>query len=113
MPSVAGWTGTRPTVCTGAPSDVSFSNSVTQNSPRRLSLPWSSTAAPSPSWRAIQGWLNHTATAGPLSSNTRASTRLRRRSRMGLTVTERTATATVASSPSASWPIRRTSRRSR
>ena len=42
---------------------------------------------PSPSWRAIQGWLNQTATSGPLSSNTRASTRLRRRSRIGLTVT--------------------------
>ena len=68
---------------------------------------------PSPSWRAIQGWLNQTATSGPLSSKTRASTRLRRRSRIGLTVTPRTATATVASSPTPSSPTSRTSRRSR
>ena len=40
---------------------------------------------PSPSWRAIQGWLNQTATTGPLASATRASTRLRRRSRIGRT----------------------------
>ena len=45
------------------------SYSVTQNWLRWRSLPCSSTCVPSPSWRASQGWLNQTATSGPLSSN--------------------------------------------
>ena len=45
---------------------------------------------PPPSWRANHGWLNQTATIGPVSSATRASTRFRRRWRIGRTLTLRT-----------------------
>ena len=68
---------------------------------------------PSASWRASQGWLNHTATIGPVSSATRASTRFWRRLRIGRTLTLRTVTATVASSPTPSDATLRASRRSR
>ena len=46
-PAVAGCTGTRPTVCTGAAPWPTSSCSVTQNSLRRRSLPCSSTCVPS------------------------------------------------------------------
>ncbi len=75
MPCVAGCTGTSPSVWTGASPLPISSCSVTQNWFRWRSLPCSSTIAPAPSWRATHGWLNHTATSGPVSSNTRASTR--------------------------------------
>ena len=68
---------------------------------------------PSVRSRAIHGWLNQTATSGPESSNTRASTRFCRRLRIGRMAVLRTATATVASSPTARSATRRTSRRSR
>ncbi len=109
---MAGCTGTSPTVCTGAVPCPTSSWAETQNWLRLRILPWSSTWVPSPIWVATHGWLNHTATAGPVSSNTRASTRLRRRSRIGLTDTERTVTATVASSPTPTLEIVRASRRS-
>ena len=61
--------------CAPGASAPSSSCSVTQNWLRWRSLPCRRSWAPSPSWRASQGWLNQTATSGPLSSNTRASTR--------------------------------------
>ncbi len=54
---------------------------------------------PSPSRRATHGWLNQTASIGPVSSATFASTRRPRRLRIGRVVTLRTVTATAARSP--------------
>ncbi len=65
---------------------------------------------PGASCSASQGWLNQTASIGPVSSATRASTRLRRRSRIGRTDTLRTTTATAASSPTLSSATARASR---
>ena len=97
---MAGCTGTSPTLWPTAPSPAPITSwSFTWNSLRFFILPWSSNCEPSPNSVATHGRFHQIASIGPVSSNTRASTRLRRRSRIGLTATLRTATATVASSP--------------
>src|SRR3954469_22799070 len=95
-----------------AAASSAISYSATVNWLRRRTSPCSSTRVPSGSLVASHGWLNHTATIGPDSSATLASTIFTRRLRVGRILIERMTAATVAFSPTPSDAIGRTSRRS-
>ena len=89
------------------------SNWSTQNLLPRFMRPCSSSRMPGASLSATQGWLNQTATSGPLSSLTRASVRGRmRRLRDGTVRALFTTASTVASSSGPTLAIGRTSCRS-
>src|SRR4051812_46219766 len=95
-----------------AAASSAISYSATVNWLRLRISPWSSTRVPSGSLVASHGWLNQTATIGPVSSATLASTIFTRRLRVGRTLIERMTPAIVAFSPTPSDAIGRTSRRS-
>src|SRR4051794_31690777 len=97
-------------MASAASSAISYSATV--NWLRRRHSPCSRTRVPSGSLVASHGWLNHSATIGPDSSATFASTIFTRRLRVGRTLIERMTAATVAFSPTPSDAIGRTSRRS-
>src|SRR4051812_18054580 len=97
-------------MASAASSAISYSATV--NWLRRRHSPCKSTRVPSGSFVASHGWVNQSATIGPDSSATFASTIFTRRLRVGRTLIERMTAATVAFSPMPSDAIGRTSRRS-